>query len=332
MADATGNGGLWTSSWKGEKSALGAVLPIFGLTFAAFVLLCLTTFSLPFIDSLYFLWTSQAGGVRFGIWGWCLDADHVCSDVLGLGYTWEPEVSIPITKALAFYPIAAASVFMTLVALLPVLRDRTPRTLRVFAVFAWSSFVFTFLAFVFMIAMWSVADERFKNAGWKVRWGPLPWMSFVATMLLLVVSVNSRRGALAQVCLAQDPPFSAKDWEDKAGRVQLQDFSVDPEKATTDTTFSTASTTPVTKAPMPDFSVMDNATTVVFPRSSDDRKEDEQAKRRYQDNPKLHPSGMGTPLMSGTPYPPTEITEPLRAFRRSSQKSHHSHLSPLRTT
>lgn len=42
-----------------------------------------TTFSLPFVGSLYFLWASEAGGVRFGIWGWCLDEGNVCSDVWG---------------------------------------------------------------------------------------------------------------------------------------------------------------------------------------------------------------------------------------------------------
>ena len=38
----------------------------------------LITFSLPISKSLYFLYASEAGGVRFGIWGWCLEQDPVC--------------------------------------------------------------------------------------------------------------------------------------------------------------------------------------------------------------------------------------------------------------
>lgn len=72
---------------------------------------------------------------------------------------------------------AAIAVFLTLIAFVPILRDRNLRTLRVFAVFAWFSLVSALLAFVFMIAMWSVAEERFKAAGWKVRWGPLVCVS-----------------------------------------------------------------------------------------------------------------------------------------------------------
>lgn len=62
---------------------------------------------------------------------------------------------------------------MTLISFIPVLRNKTPRTLRVLTVLAWSSFAIAVIVFVFMIAMWSVADERFKAAGWKVHWGPL---------------------------------------------------------------------------------------------------------------------------------------------------------------
>ncbi|KXN84770.1 hypothetical protein AN958_12197 [Leucoagaricus sp. SymC.cos] len=205
---------------------------MFLMTFIAFVLLTLTTFSLPFIPRLYFLWSSQDGGVRFGIWGWCREQRSMCSEKLGMGYTWEPEIAIPITKALALYPVAAISAFMTLIAFIPILRDRSPRTLRVFVIFVWTSFVLAGVVFVFMIAMWSVADERFKAAGWKVHWGPLPWMSFIAMMLLLIVSLNSLKiislsGALTSLHNS-DPPFSVEGWSTTAEENQRIDS--DPEK------------------------------------------------------------------------------------------------------
>ena len=75
------------------------------------------------VSSLYFLYTSEALGVRFGLWGWCLDEDGTCSwpwqyvrfcftrsfssrFIDRLGYTWEPQLSGMITKALVFYPIS----------------------------------------------------------------------------------------------------------------------------------------------------------------------------------------------------------------------------------
>ena len=87
----------------------------------------LTICSVP-ISSLYFLYTSEALGVRFGMWGWCLDEDGTCSwpsqyvqtflqglfrsiYLCRLGYTWEPQLSNTITKALVFYPISFVANF-----------------------------------------------------------------------------------------------------------------------------------------------------------------------------------------------------------------------------
>lgn len=38
----------------------------------------LTTFSAPFIQIFYFVHSSVDGGVKFGLWGWCLDVDGSC--------------------------------------------------------------------------------------------------------------------------------------------------------------------------------------------------------------------------------------------------------------
>ncbi|PFH48778.1 hypothetical protein AMATHDRAFT_149160, partial [Amanita thiersii Skay4041] len=153
----------------------------------------LTTFSTPFITSFYFLYTSQAGGTRFGLWGWCLDEDGACSDSLRLGYTWEPEVAVPITKALALYPAAALMTALALISLTPVLlyRTRTPKAERVFFYFVLVSFTLSLVAFVFMIAVWTIAKMRFEKAGFVAKYGPLPWMSIVATLLLLAATLIS---------------------------------------------------------------------------------------------------------------------------------------------
>ncbi|PPQ81016.1 hypothetical protein CVT25_014524 [Psilocybe cyanescens] len=162
---------------------------VFLSTLAAFVLLILTVFSVPMVSTSYFLHSSQANGVSFGMWGWCLDEGDVCSP-LQLGYTWEPEIAIPITKAFVFYPIAAVFTFLTMISMLPVLWVRTERSDKVFQVFAWISFAFSSLAFLFTIGMWGVAKSKFEKRGFSATYGNLTWMSLAATLLLLVVAIS----------------------------------------------------------------------------------------------------------------------------------------------
>ncbi|KAF8896182.1 hypothetical protein BD779DRAFT_565869 [Infundibulicybe gibba] len=127
-------------------------------TFGAFVLHVFATFSMPMISSFYFLYSSQAGGVRFGLWGWCLDEGAVCINPLQLGFTWEPQIAFPVTKACnPYFPCAA---------------------------------------FVFAIAIWNTAKLRFQRAGFDAQFGPLIWMSLAATIALLIVSVSSSYTAL----------------------------------------------------------------------------------------------------------------------------------------
>ncbi|CAA7269631.1 unnamed protein product [Cyclocybe aegerita] len=163
---------------------------VFLVTFTAFILLLLTTLSIPLVSSFYFLYTSQANGVRFGMWGWCLDSDGTCSSPLQLGYTWEPEIAIPITKALVFYPISVIFTFFTMASLMPVLCARNARSDKIFDIFAWLSFGTSALAFFFMIGMFDTARKRFERRGFDASFGNLPWMSLSATLLLLGVSIS----------------------------------------------------------------------------------------------------------------------------------------------
>lgn len=171
----------------------------------------LTICSVP-ISSLYFLYTSEALGVRFGMWGWCLDEGGICSgplqyvhffyivfkvfSIYRLGYTWEPQLSNTITNTLVFYPIssvvttfhngpiswsffliftgiAAVSIILTLISLIPVANARSARTDRVFLILAWISFASSIIAFSLMIGIWSVAKDRFQKRGFGASYGPL---------------------------------------------------------------------------------------------------------------------------------------------------------------
>ena len=109
-----------------------------------------------------------------------------------LGYTWEPQLAVPISSALVLYPIStwapfvdyeiwppiisflgAVFTFFTMITLLPVLFARSARSDKIFAIFAWTSFAVSFLAFLFMIGMWGVAKSRFEKRGFGASYGNL---------------------------------------------------------------------------------------------------------------------------------------------------------------
>lgn len=128
--------------------------------------------------------------MRFGMWGWCLDEYGICSGPWQLGYTWEPQVPIPITNALVLYPITASSILLTMMSLIPITYARSARADRVFVILAWISFTSSTIAFLFMIGMWGIAKYRFEKRGFSASYGPLPWLSLTATLLLLAVALS----------------------------------------------------------------------------------------------------------------------------------------------
>ncbi|KAF9563221.1 hypothetical protein CPC08DRAFT_686789 [Agrocybe pediades] len=163
---------------------------VFLAALTAFILLLLTVFSIPLVSTLYFLHSDQANGVKFGMWGWCLDDYLVCSP-LQLGYTWQPEIAIPITKALVLYPIAAVFSFLCVVSMVPILCVRASQpTDKIFKILSWTSFAWSFLSFLFMIGTFGTAKARFEKRGFGASYGNLPWMSLVASLLLLLVSLS----------------------------------------------------------------------------------------------------------------------------------------------
>jgi len=161
-------------------------------TFTAFILLLLISVSVPLVSTFYFLYSSQAGGVRFGLWGWCLDSDGTCSSPLQLGYTWEPEIDTQITGALALYPFSAALAFLTAMALLPIIcfpERKFGDT--AFRLLAWISMALSALAFLFMAGIASVAKYRFEKNGFTASLGGLHGMSLAATLLLLAAAIST---------------------------------------------------------------------------------------------------------------------------------------------
>ena len=75
--------------------------------------------------------------------------------------------------SLIFTGIAAVSIILTLISLIPVANARSARTDRVFLILAWISFASSIIAFSFMFAMWSVAKKRFEKRGFGASYGPL---------------------------------------------------------------------------------------------------------------------------------------------------------------
>ncbi|EIN09867.1 pali-domain-containing protein [Punctularia strigosozonata HHB-11173 SS5] len=172
-----------------------AILP-FIFTLAAFVLLLLVTISTPVVHAFYFVHADTGGGVRFGIWGWCIDHGTCLSD--RLGYRWDTQIIHSLTFTLVFYPIATGFTFLALLSLLPVLLSKSLQMypFPAFSLLSLLSFFWSLLAFIVMIVLWAVAKSRFHDDGIKTTWGPLPWMSLAATIVLLGITVSAGCGTL----------------------------------------------------------------------------------------------------------------------------------------
>lgn len=174
--------------------ALLCVLP-------AFVLLTLTTFSIPFISAFYFLDTSIDGGVRFGIWGFCFDNDPLNCTPKNLGYSWGDEVIGWMTQTMVLIPISAALSLFAMLCIIPHLcthkRDKIYPP-PFYSFFAFVAFWTSLLGFIFLMVLWGTAFSRFKALGFKAHFGPLPWMSLAAMLLLLVATIGSGCGQLCR--------------------------------------------------------------------------------------------------------------------------------------
>jgi len=170
----------------------------FALSAGACVLLALITFSVPFVSSFYFLHSDVAGGVKYGVWGWCLDNGLECSGPKTIGYHWDPQIIPWLTDTLALFPVAAGITALSVLSMIPTFcsyRDRyyPPPMFAFFSVFA---FISSFFGTVFMFALFTIALHRFHDDGIGASLGPLPWMAVGATVALAIVALSSGCGGL----------------------------------------------------------------------------------------------------------------------------------------
>ncbi|TDL20759.1 hypothetical protein BD410DRAFT_790408 [Rickenella mellea] len=171
------------------------------LTLAAFVLLTLITFSVPFISNFYFLWTSEAGGVRFGIWGWCLDNAHTCLNPKQWGYAWDPQLIPWLLKGLILFPIAAGICLLAILSIVPLLFSYHPHRYYpppMFSFFALAGWLASFLAALDVGVLFGVGMHRFHKDGFSAHFGPLLWMAIGAAVAMTIVALSSGCGMLCR--------------------------------------------------------------------------------------------------------------------------------------
>ncbi|KZS92677.1 hypothetical protein SISNIDRAFT_455270 [Sistotremastrum niveocremeum HHB9708] len=172
---------------------INPIPPAFLLTFAAFVLLILCTFSVPLVSTFYFLHADIAGGVKFGGWGWCLDNQGPCSGSAHVGYSWDPDIIVWLTKVMIFYPIGLPKMFPS----------------PIYSILALISFITTFVAYIFTIALFVTAQHRFKRDGFHATYGPLFWMALVAMIILFLMTLNSGCGSVFRGRFGRASPYIA---------------------------------------------------------------------------------------------------------------------------
>ncbi|KAI0071965.1 hypothetical protein K474DRAFT_479639 [Panus rudis PR-1116 ss-1] len=182
---------------------MNPAVPVFFLTLVATVLLMLVTFSAPFVSEFTFLHADTAGGVGYGVWGWCIDTGNICSGKQ-FGYGFAPYVDPIFTKLHILYPIAAGLSLLALFSLIPVLCSRYPyRALYPFPAFslltllAWLA---SFIGFWVSVASWVIVMKRFERDGItsSIAKSPMIWLALVATLLLMFVALNAGCGMMCR--------------------------------------------------------------------------------------------------------------------------------------
>ncbi|KAF9533922.1 hypothetical protein CPB83DRAFT_844770 [Crepidotus variabilis] len=162
---------------------------VFVAALTAFLLLLLSTVSTPIATTFYLLYSTHSGGIRFGIWGWCLD-DGTCSNSLKLGYTYDSAITTSVTAAFVLYPISVIISFCNLLSIIPSLYLGTLEGNKFFYFCVWASIASSAFAFLFAIGIGSVAVDRLSRDGSEASLGNLPWMTLAAMLLLLAIAAS----------------------------------------------------------------------------------------------------------------------------------------------
>ncbi|KAL1949570.1 hypothetical protein VTO73DRAFT_8451 [Trametes versicolor] len=168
---------------------------MFMANLAAIVLLVLVTFSTPFIGAFYFLRTDFAGGIKFGLLGFCNDLTGTCT-AKALGYHHEPQITNPLTTVLVLYPVAAGLTLLGALILIPAIFSGRDRGYPYVLFALLSTFAFLACAGGFGVTMYlfTVARDRFHAEGFSASYGPSVWIALSATALLLFIALNAGCG------------------------------------------------------------------------------------------------------------------------------------------
>ncbi|KAI0636020.1 actin cortical patch SUR7/pH-response regulator pali [Trametes polyzona] len=171
------------------------VFLMFMATTAALVLLVLVTISTPLVQAFYFLSTDIAGGIKFGVFGFCNELTGTCTDK-ELGYHFEPQLVNPLTTVLVLYPIAAGLTLLGALTLIPVACSRRDRGFPfvLFALLSTLAFLACAGAFGVTMYLFTVARNRFHAQGFSASYGPSIWIALSATVLTLVIALNAGCG------------------------------------------------------------------------------------------------------------------------------------------
>ncbi|KAJ1309837.1 hypothetical protein OPQ81_006602 [Rhizoctonia solani] len=206
---------------------VGFIVPF--LVFAGFLLLLLVSLSIPIIKTISvlklaanlqagFTNTGISGGVKFGLWGYCVS--EITASVIGinrsrpaycsrtrLGYDVDSQLlqllgldnlgdifSRGLTFILVLHPIACGLAFLALVFALMLLFRPARLASAMALIFSVLAAIVATVAFAIDIAVISIAKNKVSNAtdgNLKVTYGAVPWMTLGAMIALWAATVGA---------------------------------------------------------------------------------------------------------------------------------------------
>ncbi|EJF64876.1 hypothetical protein BD309DRAFT_955581 [Dichomitus squalens] len=174
----------------------GPALLMFMATVAALVLLVLVIFSTPFIQQFYFLRSEAAGGIRFGVVGFCLELTGICTKQIG--YNLDDILIKPLPMLLVLYPVAAGLTLLGAFTLLPIFFSHHRHPPRwpyiLFALVSTLAFLAAAAALAVSVYLFTKVRDHFHAQHVEAAYGPSIWMAVAATAVLLVVALNAGCG------------------------------------------------------------------------------------------------------------------------------------------
>ncbi|CAE6437102.1 hypothetical protein ACGC1H_004446 [Rhizoctonia solani] len=208
---------------------LGVGFVVLFLVFAGFLLLLLVSLSIPIIKTISvlnlatniqagFTNTGISGGVKFGLWGYCVS--EITASVIGinrsqpgycsrtrLGYDIDSQLlqllgldnlndifSRGLTLVLVLHPIACGLAFLALLFALMLLCRPARFASAIALVFSVLAAIVATVAFAIDVALTTIAKNKVRDAtdgNLKVTYGAVPWMTLGAMVALWAATVGA---------------------------------------------------------------------------------------------------------------------------------------------